>query len=42
MSEEEKRMLGSVAKAKGVSISDVVRQGIRAEFAKLERKRARA
>lgn len=41
MSDEEKRMLNAVADAKGVSISDVVRQAIRAEHAKLERKNAR-
>jgi predicted transcriptional regulator len=41
MSDEEKRMLNAVAEAKGLSISDVVRQAIRAEHAKLQRKAAR-
>lgn len=41
MSAEEKQMLTAVAEAKGVSISDVVRQSIRAEHAKLQRKAAR-
>lgn len=41
MSDEEKRMLTAVADAKGVSISDVVRQGIRSEYAKLAKKAAR-
>ena len=41
MSAEEKRMLDAVAEAKGLSISDVVRQAIRAEHAKVQRKAAR-
>jgi predicted DNA binding CopG/RHH family protein len=41
MSSGEKAMLEAVADAKGLSNSDVIRQAIRAEYAKLERKRAR-
>ena len=39
MSSDEKAMLEAVAEAKGISKSDVIRQAIRAEHSKLERKR---
>jgi predicted transcriptional regulator len=39
MSAEEKAMLEAVAKAKGLSNSDVIRQAIRAEYAQLPRSR---
>ena len=41
MSADEKAMLEAVAVAKGLSNSDVIRQAIRAEHAKLGKKHAR-
>lgn len=41
MSAEEKSMLEAVAAARGISNSDVIRLAIRAEHAKLGKRRAR-
>jgi hypothetical protein len=41
MSPEEVEMLKAVAGAKGLSAADIIRQAIRAEYGKLEKKGAR-
>jgi hypothetical protein len=41
MTEEEVKMLEAIAKAKGLSKSDIVRQAIRAKHSKLGRKASR-